>query len=352
MSYLVNFKEIANSKIKKDEEDKETRVVPKTITAKNEIGNELMQKDNNKVVTNSNQSNNQNNISENKYNADINDNPEEKLKELDEKIALIDFFDAPSSLGLTKKEKPVYDEEKVKNDLIKVLEGEKEQEKSNINLEFEDNKNKLEQEKSNMQKLKDENETKINNIYDSESLSIERQAIKRGLARSSIVLGQLAKIENDRASELINNMNNISSKIDNIEDDIQKNIIARDNALKNLDLDYAEEIEEKLEESKAEYKKTVDEVIEFNNNVDKLEAEYKIKYENAKQDWTEGVIDLNQKGYDGYRQKIANAKYDYMTSYLSLFDKDEAIKLLTGNPNLKKLLGSDYERVYEYIINK
>lgn len=356
MSYLINIKDEINQKLKKkDEEDRKKSSTPKTIVAKEIQGNELTQKKDNNVVTNNVTNKNQNtsNISNIKDNiADVTDNPEEKLRELDEKIEMLDFYEAPESLGLVKKEMPKYNEKEVKDKLIKILTDDKIVKAEELETDFEKQNKKLTDEKDNLSKIKAENESAINEIYDAKGLAVESQAVKRGLARSSIVISQLSKVESDRANELLENMNSINKRVDDIEKDIETLINNRDNALKNLDIEYAEELEDRLEDSKNEYKKAVDDVIEFNNNIDKLEAEYKIKYENAKQDWKDGVIDLNSKGYEGYRKQLENAKYNYMVSYLSMYDKNDALRILTSNDNFKKLLGSDYERVYEYIMNK
>ena len=49
---------------------------------------------------------------------------------------------------------------------------------------------------------------------------------------------------------------------------------------------------------------------------------------------------------------MKQAKFDYLVNYFSLFSKDEAIAKFVSNSNLKKLLGDDYLKVYEYLLSR
>ena len=264
----------------------------------------------------------------------------------------LDFYDVPESLGLQTKDVPEYDEDKVRDEIVKDLNNKKDDNINKITTNYDSEVGLLKDKKETLTDEKIENQKIINEIYDNESLKLESQAIKRGLARSSIILGQLANVENNRAIELSDNLNALNSGIAEIESEMADLIKNRDRALENLDIEYAEELENKLQESKNEYKKAVDEVIEFNNQVKKLESEYKMDYENNKLKWKEGVLDLTQYGYDEFRKRIQNAKYDYMISYLSQFPKSEAISILVSNTNFKDLLGGDYSKVYEYLLSR
>lgn len=358
MSYLGSFKDnikvrLKENELKKIKQDNLDKDKYEQQQKENEVADKIVQNNNQEVVTNNNQNINNEKLNNNSNNqTQMKEDPIEKLKEIDERIDLLEFYDVPETLGLEKKEKPTFNEEEKRQELIKILDDEKVEKEKEINKDFDDKLISYENEKVDLSKLKQENEKAINEIYDHQSLSVESQAIKRGLARSSIVINQLSKVESDRANKLNENLDDINNKVNNIENEINELIISRDDALKNLDLDYAEELELRLEESKNEYKKAVDEVIEFNNNVFKLESEYKLKYEAEKIKWKENVLDLNKYGYDEFRTKIKNAKYDYMISYLSNFSKVEALNILTSNPNFKDLLGEDYSRVYDYLINK
>lgn len=347
MPYLSNFRDKVKIKLndKEDEENKKTTDLTKDNAVNNETKNSVKN-----VVTNNNTNTNSN--YDEIIESSIDDDPIKKLEEIEDRIDLLEFYEAPDSLGLEKKEVPVYDEDAEKEKIQKDLDNEMSIKRDDIENEFTTSMRELEDEKVNYVKEKQELDSSINDIYDKQSLNIESQSIKRGLARSSIVLGQLAEVESSRATDLMENMNDLNEKLNNVENQMAVIIESRDRALENLDIDYADELDERLEKSKEEYKKLYDEVIEFNNNVSKLEAEYKLKYESEKIAWKESVLDLTKDGYDEFRKKIQNAKFDYMVSYLSNFSKDDALNILTSNPNFKDLLGSDYKKVYEYLLSR
>lgn len=360
MSYLANFKDKINLKLKEKEDDKKKSSTKELKETQNYSTDNQLQNNNKtsninvvtKANTNSSGSKMKNLNSTGILEATKDDDPIAKLEEIEDRIDYLDFYDVPESLGLQTKDVPEYDEDKVRAEIQTELNKKKDDSINKITTNYDSEVGLLKDKKETLTDEKIENQKIINEIYDNESLKLESQAIKRGLARSSIILGQLANVENKRAIELSDNLNALNSGIAEIENKMADLIKNRDSALENLDIEYAEELENKLQESKNEYKKAVDEVIEFNNQVKKLESEYKMDYENNKLDWKEGVLDLTQYGYDEFRKRIQNAKYDYMVSYLSQFPKSEAISILVSNTNFKDLLGGDYSKVYEYLLSR
>ena len=90
-----------------------------------------------------------------------------------------------------------------------------------------------------MEKEKDE----INNVFDSEVFAVENQAIKRGLARSSIVLMQLSRVESERAENLTETMRKLESSINSIESKIETKTRELDLAIEALDIEKIDKIE-------------------------------------------------------------------------------------------------------------
>ncbi|MBQ9790488.1 MAG: hypothetical protein IJW24_02715 [Clostridia bacterium] len=366
MSYLNNFKtaiEIklgSNKKKKNKVDDNDIKSQSSNSELEKEITNQTkntVRNDAPKTVTKSN-ANEETKLKQEIVTGKVtleatpNDNPEEKLQELNDRYELLEFYDAPDSLGLETKEVPVFDEEKVRKNA-----------ESQIGKVFEETKNQkqddykqalleLDEQKSVAKVNATESEKAINKIFDDETFAVENQAIKRGLARSSIVLGQLSRVESERAESLIENMNNLSSKLNSIEAKIQDKRTELDKALENLDIEKAEKIEESIQKAYEDFQDAYDEVVEFNNNVKKLEAEYKIKYEKEKAAFKEDILELTQYGYDEYRKKLEMSKYNYMVSYLSQFNKDEAFEIFFRNSNFKELLGDNYQKVVDYLYNR
>lgn len=372
MSYLGNFRNQIQIKLKSKEDEekkKELKNKPENIAKNTDINsvvkssektttnNETINTPNNvvtKTTTNNDKKGTQNLVTgPADLEATIEDNPEEKLRELQERYELLEFYDVPASLGLETKQVPEYNEQDVRKKLEAELKQKYQDKKTDIDENYAQDLRDLQSQKQNIISSGEQTKKEINSIYDEQSLAVESQAIKRGLARSSIVLGELASVESKRAEELSNNLYDINSRLEKLESEISSIIVGRDNALNNLDIVYADELEAELQKSLDDYNKAVEEATKFNNEVKKLEAEYKIKYENAKADYKEHILELSKYGYDEYRTKLNQAKYNYMVSYLNQFDKNEAYNRFIRNSNFRKLLGDEYyQDILDYLNNR
>ncbi len=371
MAYLNSFRSVINSRL---DERKKKNVDKKTED--DQTDNEFKEELNNQPKTNTkirDQEINQNNIQNvvtkesaeddhkividpslalTEVRAQEKEDPEEKLKELNQKYELLDFYEAPENLRLTEKDVPTFDREKVQEEKTNVLTKEYDQKKKEATEDFKKVLLDLEFEKDSLAHAAEKEKDEINNVFDSEVFAVENQAIKRGLARSSIVLMQLSRVESERAENLTETMRKLESNINSIESKIETKTRELDLAIEALDIEKIDKIEKEISKAYDEYKKEYDEVIEFNNNVKKLEAEYKIKYEKAKAEHKEDILALSQYGYDEYRKKLDIAKYNYMVSYLSQFDKDQAFEIFFRNSNFKELLGDNYQKIVDYLYSR
>ena len=110
------------------------------------------------------------------------------------------------------------------------------------------------------------------------------------------------------------------------------------------------ELEEEIQKAKDDYQKSVQEAINFNNNVDKLEAEYKLKLDKQKQDKQKTLTELKDKYDTTYTfNKIRDEQFNYLKDYLSELDKDYALSLLLTNREFKSVLGNRYKEMYDLI---
>jgi len=360
MSYLNKFKTLVVKKLKnkKDNEDKvdfiDDEIKTNNLLERSEnIINKNNDITNENMVTNSNQINNNNDNAKNiKINATPDDDPEEKLKELNDKYELLDFYDAPDSLGLETKVMPEYDEEKIHNEINEKHDNEYKSKVDRTQTKYDEDIKELidlgEDKKVDFNQSKNQ----INDLYDNEIFNLENQAIKRGLSRSSIVIGELSKIENDRANALYSEYKKLNNDLIEIENKIVAKNTELDSALESLEIEKAEKIDAEIAKVYEDYKNAANEVIEFNNKVKKLEAEYKLDYEKAKAEHKEQILELTKYGYDEYRKRLELSKYNYMVSYLSQFSKNQAYEIFFSNNNFKELLGSNYSKVVDYLYNR
>jgi len=306
--------------------------------------------DNKELKTaNDNKTNNNNNDIKNKSLDDV----LLDLKDIETKYSTKDYIDAPSELELSKIEVPNKTDEdlltEAKNSLINKYNSNKKQTEQS----FEDKINFLVEQQEQLKNSASEKENKINEYYNNISQETEDQALKRGLARSSIIINQLAGLNKNKATELINTMNELQSSLNNNYSEIENLNNEKIKALDNLDLQYAIDLEEKLNKVKDDYQKSVNEAVNFNNNVEKLQAEYKLDFDKQKLDKQERINKLEKTYHSDYIETITkDAQYNYLKEYFDSLDKDYALNLFLTNKELIDILGNNYSKMYKYLTNK
>jgi len=272
------------------------------------------------------------------------------LNEIKNKYKSLDFVDAPETLGLEKIEIKEYSDDDI-NKLAKDSLAQKYNLKTtNTNESF---KNKIDDIIKNNKDLSIQNEynvEKVNNYYDQSIKETENQALKRGLARSSIIISEISNIEGSRAKELSNILQNLQNSIFENEVKIQNLNQQKEQALSNLDIEYALELEEKIKDLTDDYNKKKEEAIKFNNNVEKLEADYKLNLDKQKLDKKKQTLALKEKyGEDIYQNEIQENQYSYLKNYFDTLDPKYALSIFLTNKDLKNILGDNYAKMYKYL---
>ncbi len=288
-------------------------------------------------------------ISENKKHLTA-EEVEDVLKDIERKYSFNDYVDAPDSLNLDKVEVPNKTDEEIIGAVKNSLTDKYSKKKETTDQSF---REKIESLLSSTQTLKDRNQEsqdQINQSYDNSIKATENQALKRGLARSSIVISQISSLEGGRASDLSQSLKDLENKLSDAEKQIASLESEQQEALNNLEVEYALELEEEIQKAKDDYQKSVQEAINFNNNVDKLEAEYKLKLDKQKQDKQKTLTELKDKYDTTYTfNKIRDEQFNYLKDYLSELDKDYALSLLLTNREFKSVLGNRYKEMYDLI---
>ena len=277
----------------------------------------------------------------------------EDLKSIKSKYQSYDQIDAPQSLGLEKVDvKEVSDEEL--NKLAKNSLDEKYNTKDKtIKSSFEDKVNSILENNEYLKDQSSQSNDKINKYYDESIKETENQALKRGLARSSIIISEISNLEGSRASELSNVLNNLQKNLNENENKINKLSQEKDEALNNLDIEYAIELSEKIDKLASEYAKQKEDAIKFNNNVAKLEAEYKLDLDKQKLDKKKQNLALQEKyGDDIYKSEIESNQYDYLKNYFDSLEPKYALSLFLTNKELKSILGDNYTKMYKYLSSR
>lgn len=256
-----------------------------------------------------------------------------------------------TSLGLTKLDDIEIDEDKLReeitNALTKTKENNAEKLKTDTEIKINDILNELESKRANATATASE----IEDIYNTAKEDTSTEALKRGLQRSSIVLLQLNGLDKAKAESLSDLAKTLSAELQSGEEKIAQLNRELDQSLEALDLELATEIQTELDNEIEKLNEKRKEIITFNNNVERIEAEYNLKASASTEDYLKLEESLAEK-YKGvaYKDKMTEI-IEACKEYFGSLDRDTALKELSKNDDLIKALGERFYDIYYFIIN-
>lgn len=257
--------------------------------------------------------------------------------------------DLPSNdLDLKKLEDIVIDDKAIEKQANDELADYK---KSNIDKIYNQTKAKEEELNSNKESLKENyssSKARIEENYDNARQKASDDALRRGLSRSSIVINQLDAF-NKEELDLYNQLDkDLTAKINQVDFELNALQTQQDLALSEFDIAYAVKLNSKINSLKQELIEKQNEVIKYNNQIAEKEAQYKLKYEQLEQDlkndaWDKekDLMNITTKyGSNAVQKYKQNQIYNMVDEYLASLSKEEAIKILENNNEIRNYLTS------------
>ncbi|MCM1306472.1 MAG: hypothetical protein NC037_06170 [Bacteroides sp.] len=217
---------------------------------------------------------------------------------------------------------------------------------------------------SNRQKAEDNLKSgyeKLRELYDDLRKRTENDVLKRGLARSSVATAQLDNLDAARMAGVSELQASYNSSMADIDDKIAGLENEKLNALEELDIKSALQLEERIAELKKERDKTVKEYEEYNNQARKQNADYQVKRQEnideylAKRESDKAAAlvqqEANEKkyGYSGAKQENYAKRYDIAFDFYTSLDPDIAADALAASPNMKYYLGIYYDKLLKVL---
>ena len=169
----------------------------------------------------------------------------------------------------------------------------------------------LEDEKDELLKAVEDSLKTLNTSYDKAKDSASNEALKRGLARSSIILNQLGNLENGRVNATGEILSERDKNIAEIMDEVEKLKLEIDGELNVLTEEKVKKINERVEELVQKYKKEQDDVFEYNNKIRKEKADTIAKLKEA-------GIDATESNSEEYVKMISDKTSAFYSYYYSL----------------------------------
>ncbi len=223
--------------------------------------------------------------------------------------------------------------------------------KSSVDKIYNQTKAKEEELNLNKESLKENyssSKARIEENYDNARQKASDDALRRGLSRSSIVINQLDAF-NKEELDLYNQLDkDLTAKINQVDFELNALQTQQDLALSEFDIAYAVKLNSKINSLKQELLEKQNEVIKYNNQIAEKEAQYKLKYEQLEQDlkndaWDKekDLMNITTKyGSNAVQKYKQNQIYNMVDEYLASLSKEDAIKILENNNEIRNYLTS------------
>ena len=279
-----------------------------------------------------------------------------ELKEVNNLYSINNSGDIPSSPNFERLDDVEIDNEKIKINMEEELKDYKDNSIKNIEKEFDNKEKELNANMEDLNTTASNTKKEVASNFSKLKEEASNDALKRGLARSSIIINTLDAFNNKEIEtynqidkELSNNINAINFELNALTSNYE-------DALSNFDIEYASKLKEKIDETTEKLKKQQEEVVKYNNEIAEKEAEFNTKLfelseevKNKNWEQNQDVIELYGKyGTMVVEKYKSNRMYDIALNYFSEMNKDDALTELAQNQEFKTLLG---ETNYQKLIN-
>ncbi len=261
-----------------------------------------------------------------------------------------DFSSVPSSKNNLERMQDVeIDPDKIKSQAEGELADYKNTQENKIKDEIDKEAENLTKEKTAVNKNYETAKAKVKSNYDSAKEDASQDALRRGLSRSSIVVNVLDAFDKEKLSKYNQLNEELTTRLNEIDADINGLSAKRDKALSDFDISYAVKLQDRINSLTSELEKKQNEVLKYNNEIAVKEDEYNRKYADMVQEiknknWSKekDLLELaNKYGYDSVAKYKNSQIVDKAKKFFQSYDKQEIIDELRNNQELIDTLGKD-----------
>lgn len=272
----------------------------------------------------------------------------ETLKAVEDKYAAgIELDEIPDSLGLEKLKFEPAGEDELRKRAEDKLEEDFRKQLAEIEKEYAAKRESYERER---EEAKEEGERlgrELEENYAGAKRSLEDSALKRGLARSSVVMNQLSGLEraaaegrNAIASQTAETVAELGRRIDALEGERRQAAAEQNDA-------YVRELDREIASMKEEQDKRLAETVKYNNTVAEKESEYALERELKR---AELLADRLGAGAEDAQRRKAYEKAKAVRDFLDGMSREAALAYLTGDEEVKRAAGDYYSYLYNYVM--
>ena len=199
----------------------------------------------------------------------------------------------------------------------------------------------------------------LGELYEELRKQTDNDAIKRGVARSSIRTSAQDALTEEKSRAEGESRAAYDEEMKVTSDELAALRREQDAAFEALDLKYAAELEERIAKLKEERDKTAEKYAKYNNAVEEAEREYALQREEDIADFLasrekerlEREEETRRReemyGYQGAKQENYAQRYDLAYEFYSSLSPDIAADALAASPSMKYYLGNYYDKLME-----
>lgn len=178
--------------------------------------------------------------------------------------------------------------------------------------------------------------------YADAAQATENNALKRGLGRSSVVLGNLTELETQKLAELTENDKQLQSTLKSINGEIAQLEVELGGAQKAADQKAESNITEKIAELKTERENKLTEALKYNNDVTAEET----RTNNAL------VPGSYNEAYAVKAFEAGRDKANKVMAYYSTMSPEQAYNDFVSDSKMETYLGEFYDEMESYLKNR
>ncbi len=195
----------------------------------------------------------------------------------------------------------------------------------------------------------EESKKNIDQYTESAKQSLSDEALKRGLARSSIVINKMEAFDRDKLDKYAELDKQLTGEMDAINFELNALEGKRKQALSDFELEYADKLNQKISSLKSELDKRRDEVTKYNNEIREKEKEYEAdvaklarQFAEADDKKTQELLEYATKnGYTNLELFKREAVYFAVDNYLKGLDP-ETIDYVLNSKKVQDSLPESY----------
>ena len=251
---------------------------------------------------------------------------------------------------------PATDEELV-NRAQAGVDYEKAEEKRDLTNAFGNAAQELEDRADRAEKDLNASYRELGELYDELRRQTDNDALRRGVARSSIRTSAQQDLTSDRTRAEQESKAAYDSTMSGISAELAALQQEQEAAFEELDLKYAAELEERIADLKAQRDETAKKYADYNNKITEAEREYALEREENIADYLaerekerlEREEQTRQEeaahGYTGAKQENYAKRYNIAFDFYTSLSPDIAADALAASPSMKYYLGNYYDKL-------